>query len=98
VRNSVLPGWLCQARDDEFLQISSDGFRLAPWTFPGIRRNITLTCRICPPLLSKKLSESGGTSKWGVRETGKVPEPLKHQAGFGHVTPLQETNHPTKIR
>src|SRR5258708_10415236 len=51
VRNSVLPGLPCQAGEGEFLQISSDGFRPAAWTFPGIRRKITLTCGICSALL-----------------------------------------------
>jgi hypothetical protein len=61
---------------------------------------ITLTCGICSPLLSRsKLSESGGPSKWGVRETGKVLEPLKHQRRVWarHLTALQkQANH--KIR
>jgi hypothetical protein len=75
VRNSVPPGGRCQAPDQEFLQLSSDGFRWAPWTFGTTGSMITLTCGICSSLLG----ESDESSKWGVRETGKVLEPLKHQ-------------------
>src|SRR5260370_40492397 len=71
VRNSVLPGLPCQAGDWEFLQISSDGFRLSLWTFPGIRRNITLACGICSPLLG----EPGEPSRRGVLETGRFLNP-----------------------
>jgi uncharacterized protein YbjT (DUF2867 family) len=33
----------------QLLQISSDCFRLAPWTFPGIRSMIAPTCGIYSP-------------------------------------------------
>jgi len=94
VRNSVLPGLPCQAGDGEFLQISSDGFRLALWTFPGVRRKIELTCGICSPLLS----EPGEPSRWGVRQTGRFPNPSNTIKGFGHVTQVtsEQANH--KIR
>jgi len=95
VKNSVPLDWPCQALLCEFLQINSDGFRLAPWTFPGIRRKITFTFGLCSPLPDRlKPGESGGPGKWGVRETGKVLEPLKHQEGFGHVTSLHLRNRP----
>jgi hypothetical protein len=44
---------MCQALDGKFLQINSDGFRLAPWTLGGIGRMITLTCGICYLLLGE---------------------------------------------
>jgi len=75
VRNSVLPGWPCQAPDGKFfrsVQTASDGLH-------GRFQESGARSHSLAGFAHRLLVESGEPSEWGIRETGKVLESPKHQ-------------------
>jgi len=69
--------------DGEFLQISSDGFRLAPWTFPEIGSMMTFTWGFAHPV--RKRSQ---VSRVRGSESGGVFRPPKGLGPSNAATPM----------
>jgi hypothetical protein len=79
-----------KSHSGEYLQISSDCFRMALWTFPEIRSKIALISGFAH-LLRK---ESGGPGK-GVGKLGDFPSPQMPERGWARPS-LQFRHTPFK--